>query len=553
MSLLTRIFGAGRSDHYAQGILLFNRGEYEAAIAELEQAVSEATSESDPYRSLGRFYAAEAHMHLGMIYLRTGELERAEESFRKAVEDNPGYPDRHYYLGVLHDKRGDHAGAIHCFGEALALNPGYREARAYLAVCLAAQGDGRGAANELANAVERGYVLPVGVSVEQMANLSADGADAIRSALNTTSLCSAHVEKAAELYCRGDLLGAVEELSAAVRLQPGYADLHCRLGVLLSEVERPEEALQCFDRALAINSEYADAHMYRGMALLALGRPADAIHALATAAEAQPRSVAVLGALALAYARSGHTVRAAHTAQEALALDASTGTAREALVLVALQENRPADAHEALRGTSSLCDRGALSLAMGRPQDAVRELEQGVKLGGVTAEAEVLLGRAREALGQDDTARSHFERALLAERSYWPARLALAQNLTRHARYQDALSAIGRELEAETDDMGILLLIGECRRHLEQPAEACAAYNRALALSPSNVAALVGRGVALRMLGRDGEASADLHEAVRRDPLNMLARRLLDVTLAPAQEQTIGHRSQDSHRMKRAA
>ena len=92
MSLLTRIFGASRNDHYAQGIVLFNRGDYEGAIIELGQAVSEAGGADNPYHSLGRFYAAEAYTHLGMIHLRTGDLARAETEFQRAVDENPGYP-----------------------------------------------------------------------------------------------------------------------------------------------------------------------------------------------------------------------------------------------------------------------------------------------------------------------------------------------------------------------------------------------------------------------------------------------------------------------------
>ena len=286
-------------------------------------------------------------------------------------------------------------------------------------------------------------------------------------------------------------------------------------------------------RALGINPEYADAHLYRGHTLLALGRPADAVCALSAAAEVHSKSASILGSLAVALARSGQIIRASQAAREALGLDPECAAARDALGLVALVNGQVEEARSLLRGSEPV-DEGALSLAAGQPQDAIKEIERAERDHGNSVEADILLGMAREAMGQDEAARTHFERALVKDAAWWPARLALARNLSRRGQYKEALAAIGRELEAETDNPDVLLVAGECHRQLERPQVALAVYNRALALSAACVPALIGRALCHRMLGRDSAAIMDLHEVMRRDPLNLVARRLFEVE--PARE-----------------
>ncbi len=101
MSLFTKLFGLGESDHYNKGIEHYNRGDYDNAVVEFERVIAETTNKSDPYYQLGMFYAAETHAHLGFAFYRQGNLEEAEKQFRKAVEENNRYPDLHYHLGMI--------------------------------------------------------------------------------------------------------------------------------------------------------------------------------------------------------------------------------------------------------------------------------------------------------------------------------------------------------------------------------------------------------------------------------------------------------------------
>ncbi len=70
MSLFTKLFGLGESDHYNKGIEYYNRGEYDRAVVEFEKVIATITDTSDPYYQLGMFYAAETHAHLGFSFYK---------------------------------------------------------------------------------------------------------------------------------------------------------------------------------------------------------------------------------------------------------------------------------------------------------------------------------------------------------------------------------------------------------------------------------------------------------------------------------------------------
>lgn len=529
MSFLTQIFGRSRNDHYAQGIVHFNRGEFEQAIGELEQAVREAGGDGNPYRSLGRFYTAEAYTQLGMIHLHTGDLERARAEFERAVSENPGYPDRHYYLGVLHQRQGNTDAALVSFQQALALNPNYREARAAMAVALFQHGEAEAARTELAEAVARGFALPAGVTVPVSGALPAEIADAVRTALETVSRSTGFVERAVERYCAGDVAAAAEALEQAVAAQPGYADLQCRLGVVYGELGRHEESLAALDRALGINARYTDAHLYRGLTLLALGRPADAIDDLCQAAAVYATTPGVLGLLATAYARSGQVEKAQQAARDALTCDPSCGEAKDALAVVSLQSGNTADAARLLTD-GDLLERAALLLDCGEARETIHLLagSPGAQVGS-SVERDVLLGRAYELTGEVERARMHYESATIKDESWWPARLALARTWSREGAWVEALRAIGRDLEADSESPEVLVLAGDCHRHLGRPSQAIACYGQALNIFAGYVPALVGRALAHRLRGDEPAAQSDLHAALRHDPMNVLARRLMEI------------------------
>lgn len=80
------------------------------------------------------------------------------------------------------------------------------------------------------------------------------------------------IARGREAYAHAEYAGAVADLREVVRRQPRFADVHQLLGVCLALVGRPEEALESFDSALAINPRYVEALVNRAITLHGLGR-----------------------------------------------------------------------------------------------------------------------------------------------------------------------------------------------------------------------------------------------------------------------------------------
>ena len=65
---------------------------------------------------------------------------------------------------------------------------------------------------------------------------------------------------------------ALKSYDRAIALRPNYAKAHCNRGSVLDILGRPADALVCYDRALAIQPDFAEAMLNRCGALRALKR-----------------------------------------------------------------------------------------------------------------------------------------------------------------------------------------------------------------------------------------------------------------------------------------
>jgi tetratricopeptide (TPR) repeat protein len=85
------------------------------------------------------------HYERGHAFIRSGDLDRAIESFSKALRLNPNYADALIGRGVALSKKGDYQNAIADLSEALYLDPKSAKAYYYRGSILSAKGDYAGA------------------------------------------------------------------------------------------------------------------------------------------------------------------------------------------------------------------------------------------------------------------------------------------------------------------------------------------------------------------------------------------------------------------------
>lgn len=147
---------------------------------------------------------------------------------------------------------------------------------------------------------------------------------------------------------------AVDFLQRAVTQNPNLSAVQFNLGLALGADNRPADALAAFDMVVKADPRAAEAWEARGNALAALHRPDDALRAWDTAQQLQPRPAAL-------WATSGHLLLKLQRHEDA----------REHL-LRALEIDPLL--HSALQDITACTDE------MGRPQDALPQIERALAL-----------------------------------------------------------------------------------------------------------------------------------------------------------------------------
>jgi Tfp pilus assembly protein PilF len=107
---------------YANAVRMLELQQYEQGIAALRQVTDTAPN------------VTAAHIDLGIGYARSGELDKAEESFKKALQLNPRHPIAYNELGMVYRRKGMFREARASYEKALELFPTFHFAQFNLAI-----------------------------------------------------------------------------------------------------------------------------------------------------------------------------------------------------------------------------------------------------------------------------------------------------------------------------------------------------------------------------------------------------------------------------------
>ena len=251
-----------------------------------------------------------------------------------------------------------------------------------------------------------------------------------------------------------DLVQVEELLRVSAEQRPFYGPLYVRLGEVLMLQERGDEAIEAFERAVELNPRLTKAHCGWGRVLLAAGRVEEAVARLEIAAEVDSRDWEVQTTLARAYARAGDRERAKAAALLARDLP-QTGNFPD----------RAAAEITSYGVSATVCFKRAKVLAEGGDfENAIRNLKIAEESLPEYAPVHGRLGHCYVAVGQDELAIAHFERAVRLDEGLADAHLELARI---HARRGDAGKAAPYFRRAVRLDPAILDREAELRRLLE--------------------------------------------------------------------------------------
>ena len=94
------------------------------------------------------------HNNMGDVYARNGELEKASEEFKKAIEINPNYGDAYHNLANTYTSLGQTDLAIENYQKALSINPNIWQSHQNLASIYYSIGNYQKAYDEISKAIE---------------------------------------------------------------------------------------------------------------------------------------------------------------------------------------------------------------------------------------------------------------------------------------------------------------------------------------------------------------------------------------------------------------
>jgi tetratricopeptide (TPR) repeat protein len=110
------------------------RADYDNAVHMLEQKQYEQGSALLLKVTQSAPDASAPQVDLGIAYSRSGDLDKAEASLKRALEINSRQPVAHNELGMVYRRKGQFAAARSSYEQALALYPGFHFARLNLAI-----------------------------------------------------------------------------------------------------------------------------------------------------------------------------------------------------------------------------------------------------------------------------------------------------------------------------------------------------------------------------------------------------------------------------------
>ena len=249
-----------------QGALLLDAGRPEDALASLDRAIAALATN------------ATAHLNRGNVLVRLGRKEDAVEAYGQALALNPNYVAALSNRAGLHLELGRYAAALADAQAALVLKPDLANAQRHRARATEALAAASSADPVEVALLEARRLAKAGRGREAIDSLISLGEPALANARACAFLARTLVEA-------GRREDALPYFETSLALDPDQPGLGVDMGGALGALERPAEAIACFDKVLARYPDYLPALNNRASQRLEiqdnLGAIADADRALA--------------------------------------------------------------------------------------------------------------------------------------------------------------------------------------------------------------------------------------------------------------------------------
>lgn len=363
-----------------------------------------------------------ALVECGIADKSAGNLDQAEKRFRRALQHDPDSSVLHFFLAELFYNRGNGEEALRFLRRSIDLNPANPDAH-YLAGFIL--GD-LGRVDEAREANRRAVALNPRLSRAE-ANLALDASDYEESAVPEASpkpelaahCGSPHLTLALALRLKGYHIEAMRECRAALNAGEdpaatleAKASLHLALG-------QPADALDAYERRVALGGATPRILNQRAIALYLLGRSSEAEQTLRDCIVCRPTYAAAENNLGALLWDAGRLREATNYFRRAARDGDSLDSARINLALALYRQGHfqlaldayRAVIHEQQEHPLAWCGVARVLIEFGRFAEARDACLRAIRTDQSVAQAHAILGVALSALGDVDGAAGASERA----------------------------------------------------------------------------------------------------------------------------------------------
>lgn len=294
------------------------------------------------------------------------------------------------------------------------------------------------------------------------------------------------------LYQRGDMPEALARSLAMARRYPADAFIFNICGVVHARLGRLEEAVNCYDTALAIRADYAEVHNNKGNALGRLGRIEEAIAAYYSALRINPDYAEAHNSLGSVFHGQDRFAEAAEAYQKAL-------------------QARP-DYAEALNNL------GNALRDLGKPDQALDSFAAALRINPDLVQAYNNMGDTLRFLCRPDEAIQSYGKAIRRMPNYAEAYNGLGATLNDIGLHRKAIANIKKAILLKPDFAEAHSNLGNVQSELGLHDEAMESYKAALSLKPDSAEFHSKLGNALCEFGRYEEAIESYTKALQIRP-----------------------------------
>ena len=442
---------------------------------------------------------------------KAGQVQEADRLYTAILKALPKHPDANHNMGVLAVGVDKVQEALPFFKAALEANPStaqfwlsYIDALVKLdrltdAKAVFDQAKVSGAKGEAFNKLEQRLegVEPSEITVSQNQDPPQDQLQPVidlysqrqlQEALSETMQLLKQFPKSVTLYNiqgatnagLGRLDQAIDSYNKALAIKPDNAEAYYNMGNSLNKLGKLAEAIGDYNKALAIKPDYAEAYYNMGIALKQQGKLGEAIVAYNKALASKPDH-------AEAYSNMGNALQDQGKLEEAIE------AYNNALAL------KPDYAEAYYNMGNALQKQGKL-------EAAVDAYNRSLALKPNSAEAYNNIGLALKEQGKLGEAIVAYNKALASKPDHAEAHNNMGNVLQEQGKLEEAIEAYNKALAIKPDYAEVYNNMGNSLKKQGKLAEAIGGYNKALAIKPNYAEAYNHMGLALKEQGKLAEA-----------------------------------------------